>query len=114
MNCKPGDLAWVKVPPGFKLTLQDKFVSVIGCLPGFDDICQRSYGQPRDDAWLVRFSTPFLFHHNGKSWMVQQAFLLDSWLRPIRDPGDDAQDEMLRPLPKAEPAPAPARQEVPA
>lgn len=34
----------------------------------------------------------------------------NSNLRPIRDLGDDAQDEMLRQLPKV----APARQEVPA
>jgi hypothetical protein len=95
MNCKPGDLAVVKVPRGFKLTLQDKFVSVIGCHSGFDDICQRSYESPRSDVWLVRFSTAFLFHHNGRSWMVRQAFLLDSWLRPIRNPGDDARDETL-------------------
>ena len=25
--------------------------------------------------------------------------VLDEFLRPIRDPGDDAKDEMLRPLP---------------
>lgn len=90
MNCKPDDIARVVVPPGFKRTLQDKFVTVVGCIPGHDDICQRAYGSPRGGVWLCVFATPFMFHHNGSSWMVKQAFLLDSWLRPIRDqPGDD-------------------------
>jgi len=48
-------------------------------------------------AWVLRFPREVMHPATGERSTDVAA--LDSWLRPIRDPGDDAHDEMLRPLP---------------
>lgn len=72
MNCKPGDLA-----------------VVIRCL------------RPANLGRVLRVVRPHEFFPDA--WVVEgQAggdCALDSWLRPIRDPGDDAVDETLHWLP---------------
>lgn len=77
MNCKPGDLA----------------INVAGLVNCRGEIYKvvRPYDGP-------------LFLDRGFAWWVdhrgQEFHCTDASLRPIRDPGDDARDEMLRPLPK--------------
>jgi len=99
MNCKPGDLA-VVVSRSEKARFLDG--RVVRCLahvihsrlivPGADEnwwLCEGSFADvaqrttarsPREDA-MTRMELP------------------DAWLRPLRDPGDDAQDETLSWLP---------------
>jgi hypothetical protein len=80
MNCKPGDLAIV--------------VSTLG-----HPACGRALGAI---VRVVRAKPPTPY---GPHWEVDHPFIdgaADRCLRPIRDPGDDAQDESFRwaPAPK--------------
>lgn len=89
MNCKPGDLAIVVRS---KSGNEGKIVRCIRlCTPAEAD-AEHYWSGPlwKVDALLVakrRGDVKFTPH------------CPDECLRPIRDPGDDAQDEMLRPLP---------------
>lgn len=86
--------------------------------------------EPKDRAWVVKIYKPYQEEYLGKIvtvlrvlridptygpiWEIEEPFLVsctderkvfcigiaDCCLKPIRDPGDDAKDEMLRPLPK--------------
>lgn len=88
MNCKPGDLAViVSVLNPVAKFLIGTFVEVLET--GFD---------PAGPAWLVRLNREITNPITGERGDIGVA--LDVHLRPIRDPGDDAQDEMLRPLPE--------------
>ncbi|MEX3628104.1 MAG: hypothetical protein VB138_00200 [Burkholderia sp.] len=78
MNCKPGDLAYIVVPPGFLRTLDRKFVNVgiagecdLGTLP-----------VPGVQCWLCEFHVPW-FCERTRSF-VRRCWLRDDWLRPIR------------------------------
>ncbi|CAN7610414.1 hypothetical protein LJR034_004679 [Caballeronia sp. LjRoot34] len=82
MNCKPGILAFIVVPPDWpRKTLDNKVVEVVYLRPTF--------AHPAKDqrpTWWCRFPTPWL--HNGKP--VHECYMLDSWLRPISGvPVDD-------------------------
>lgn len=80
MNCEAGDLAIVVRSGKDGMDMRGRIVTCLKVISTVDE-----------PHWLV---TPEI-------WC--QGFLIlfpDSSLRPIRDPGDDAIDEMLRPLPE--------------
>ena len=82
MNCKPGDLAIV--------------VSTLG-YPRLD----------RCRGMIVKVTAVYEVRHPfGAMWAVEDHPLIehvaDACLRPIRDPGDDAQDESFRWAPAPE------------
>ena len=91
MNCKPGDLA-VRVQ-----AFHDSFVkvgSVVRCveLNDFTVVLQGSAGSPDIEAtntWNIEW--------RGRTRDTRGRLLSipDEHLRPIRDPGEDAQDETL-------------------
>jgi hypothetical protein len=88
MNCKPGDTAYVVVPPQFMQTLDGKFVTV-----GVTGGCDLGTFVPASVVgWLCEFAQPWTSEYGTR---VIKCYLLDAWLRPIRDPGDDAVDETL-------------------
>lgn len=87
MNCKPGDLAIiVRSCAGH----EGKIVRIVRWVG-------KVRGWVGDDRWET--DTQLRGERGGLTRSMR-----DSALRPIRDPGDDAKDEMLRPLPKEEPA----------
>lgn len=103
MNCKPGDLARIVVPAGFSRALHGRLVLVLPDDCGMDDLAcayarVSQVADQRLKAWIwrCRFLPAFEFQ---KNLMLHKTFLLDAWLRPIRDPGEDAQDETLLWLP---------------
>lgn len=50
--------------------------------------------------WVVESSRPLEWKtEDGITVMCRRRAICDGLLRPIRDPGEDAKDEMLRPLP---------------
>ena len=80
MNCKPGDLAIVVggdplVPPPLGAIVRVTVLNYIF-----------------SDCWET---DPPIFDPSGRHFIVIQ----DAHLRPIRNPGDDAQDETLTWLP---------------
>lgn len=98
MNCKPGDLAIVVrgAKSGGRIVRCIRLVSM-------GAIMLTKCGRPVQltgwtepvwalDGWVVFEIAPY-----GE---VEVPAAADSCLRPIRDPGDDAKDEMLRPLPQ--------------
>lgn len=94
MNCKPGDLA---IMVGSFANNNGKLYRVLGWI-GHARIAGSANGSV-NDCWRVEC----LGHSvgtQGKSYRPGDiGFASDAQLRPIRDPGDDAKDEMLRPLP---------------
>ena len=88
MNVEPGDLAYIVVPPGFHRTLADKFVTVAE--HGVDDMTPTCTSERaaryHSKLWFCHFQSPF--QYRGRT--VHGAYLLDAWLRPLRDePGED-------------------------
>ncbi len=75
MNCRPGDLAIV-VKSNKRRDTSGAIVRVLRTYPADGMYCM--FGP----AWVVDYQG--VEHH-----------ALDAWLRPIRDPGDDAVDETL-------------------
>ena len=87
MNCKPGDLAVVvRTHPTEAATAQ--FLGRCVTLTAIDPM--------HPGCWRYE-EMPLRGRHRGQR--VDWFSVPDEWLRPIRDPGDDAKDEMLRPLP---------------
>lgn len=104
MNVTPGDLAYVVVPPGYVKTFDGKFVDVLpdGFPDDFypslspEDLAQSVAVSRRDHViWYCRIHNPPTFFGD----LIVHAYLLDSWLRPIRAPGEDVADETLLHLP---------------
>lgn len=96
LRCKPGDLCVIVSATNPKN--RNRFVTV---LPG----------EPRSiegyDCWLVSSPTPLaVLSPDGSAGY--QAWVPDAWMRPIRDPGEDAQDETLtwKPVPMKDEVPA--------
>lgn len=86
MNCKPGDLA---------LVVCSDYPDTLGriCLV----LKTHDVDKEGDWCWLCRFPSPVTWQEEdtfrdekGRSGMIP-----DAWLRPIRDPGEDATDETL-------------------
>ena len=80
LNCRPGDLAVVVSVPPYAMTRA--LGSVVRCLELVDG------GLGGLPMWHV--DPPAANHYWG---------IGDRWLRPIRDPGEDARDETLDWLP---------------
>lgn len=89
MNCKPGDLAFIRRP---WLIDEDigRVVRVIRLGKTYEKIVMRNgvhsicTNPSRSVGWLVDSSNERF-----------PCFVADECLRPIRDPGDDAVDEMV-------------------
>lgn len=95
MNCKPGDLAYT-VAPWFEGG-RGRFVRVVRVATEAD--CDRLSFYFDSGAWYCEGDIV------TEVWSGREGCISDEALRPIRDPGDDAVDEMLRPLPsELEPA----------
>lgn len=100
MNCKPGDLARVVHP-----TMYGHFVTVLEAAPNDKDF-RLPDGQLHfpagPNSWVCESlgpDFPALIKSNlfgVKPRMARFACIADKFLRPIRDPGDDAVDETLR------------------
>ena len=110
MNCQKGDIARCVGGP-------KSYGRVVQCLELIDTDSvyvearcgtkvKKNVGEPtwHIDGWI--------FYRAESGAFYEIPCCTDRELRPIRDPGDDAQDEMLRPLPKAEPADTRTGQEV--
>jgi hypothetical protein len=82
MNCKPGDLAVVVKACGPNI---GKIVRCIAFLPAHKVLTSR--GKEILACWSI--DPPLPSHMAG----VLADVAPDDWLRPIRDPGDDAIDE---------------------
>lgn len=85
MNCKPGDLAQV-----FRVTAKE-----IEWALGRIVRCVRLELLNGRLGWILEHP---LEEPDPGIWAW--CWIADDCLRPIRDPGDDARDEMLRPLPQ--------------
>jgi hypothetical protein len=101
MNCKPGDLARIVSPYQRKEHI-DLFVTVVRA--GVDG----HWMAARNGGWSLNSGD------GSHGWVCDAnrpdfpCFIDDKYLRPLRDPGDDAQDETLQwlPVPSKEGAPA--------
>lgn len=104
MNCKPGDLAVVvraRDPKLLHRTVTGLEVAPLGI--GFrlpDGYWHDPVFNDGRHRWLCEFSNPVTAPiGGGKTRQTIFAPVPDECLRPIRDPGDDAQDETLSWLP---------------
>jgi hypothetical protein len=86
VNCKPGDLA-VFVRPRLQreAAFLGRIVRIVGKRPVKHPLAPHVLG------WRIEPA------------LGERQHCADDALRPIRDPGDDAKDEMLRPLPVTKP-----------
>lgn len=100
MNCKPGDLA---VIVGAKEAPQNngRIVEVVRAFP-IGEVWGNNMKRGPAPAWIVRSTgTPLVMKTEnvltGRTWfrLVQERPYSDRCLRPIRDHGDDATDEMV-------------------
>lgn len=99
MNCKPGDLA---IMVNSLATNNGKIYRVLDFVGGMR--IEERDGTTRSlyDCWRVECLCRTV-GSKGKWYRPGEiAIASDAQLRPIRDPGDDAKDEMLRPLPHKE------------
>ncbi len=96
MNCKSGDLAVVTSAAYYKENV-GKLVLVVERYTGAS-VDGLRYGR---GEWVVEsLGTPLVTGSFGiASHRVRKTVSRDCALRPIRDPGDDAQDETLSWLP---------------
>lgn len=95
MNCKPGDLAVIvraELPENIGLLVHVQNAGTEGEF-GWEWLIYSD--KPTRSVWI---STGM------EAYPSCDAFMPDAWLRPIRDPGDDAKDETLDwlPVPKHE------------
>lgn len=98
MNCKPGDLAViVKFNPAYP-HMTGKIVDVIELSPvgvWFNLPNGKSHKPCGSQSWIIKFPNPVdLSAIRGRSSSLY-AVCPDHALRPLRDPGEDAEDEML-------------------
>lgn len=103
MNCKPGDLAQLK---GLVVNteLNGRFLEVLsfackgkGVSVTSPDGKTRWTSVKEGAHWFCKSNEPIFHSKNGTA--LEIGLVADSNLRPIRDPGDDAQDETLSWLP---------------
>lgn len=91
MNCKPGDLAVIARYSPRRGPDEDPYIGAMLRVVSINhEVSARFEG--RHTFWNFEPLSPVLLGAPAKT-------IIDSALRPIRDPGDDAKDEMLRPLP---------------
>lgn len=96
MNCRPNDMAVINrlapadVCPGAGPI--DLTGTIVHCLSIDPD------SPENDPVWLVDERQVSFTLGGGRATATIYA-VPDAVLKPLRDPGDDAKDEMLRPLP---------------
>lgn len=91
MNCKPGDLALC-----IRGEHAGKTCEVISRGASYRETAT---GRMLE-GWLVSFPAPVQWGKPNGWDAPNEGWYPDEWMTPIRDPGDDARDEMLRPLPQ--------------
>lgn len=113
MNCVQGDLAYAKYPVT-EPTLINRMLIVDraydGGKAGGVQVRKEDFNRV-GPCWVVRSAVagetlPMVIGYYNQFGLIHketvqkpEIALPDAWLRPIRDPGEDAKDEMLRPLP---------------
>lgn len=103
MNCKPGDLAYVRGCIS-EPEINGRVVEVLHAAPPHDYLLPDGTlsirpKNPRP-AWAVKFSSPKAMKwSDGKVRNSLYATCVDTILLPIRDPGEDARDQTLDWLP---------------
>ena len=106
MNCKAGDLARIWTP--YESPNRDRIVRCIRLLAPGEEMVLGGYEFLAASAlatWAVE--GPIVVEGlDGKDQICPGGPIPDKYLRPIRDPGEDAQDETLSWLP------VPSRDEV--
>lgn len=109
MNCKPGDLAVCIKHSGLTPTSPlGRFCTVLRASPLEDhrlpdgqlQIGRRARGQADQVEWVVEWAQEIVYPlDTGQFRRTRYGVCIDSALRPIRDPGEDAKDETLEWLP---------------
>ena len=99
MNCRPGDLAMVVHP-----TLFGRLVNVMYAAPvGRNYVLPDGFRARRDgpncfvcESLGPLFDAPVNMEDGSTTRrLTRYASIQDRWLKPLRDPGDDASDESL-------------------
>ena len=102
MNCKPGDLAVIVRCPDLWSKFRGRIVQVLRIAPTHTFKLPDGYvneGCPAN-VWLCELQSPMTVPlAGGLSCSARYVCIRDAALRPIRDTGDDAQDETLQWLP---------------
>lgn len=95
MNCKPGDLAIVIKADGDGISrvIGEKIVGLIVTVK----YLRKPQSQFSDNDFVWHIEKSIEVEIDGNSYTVTG--ISDDCLRPIRDPGEDAQDETLNWLP---------------
>lgn len=101
LRCRPGDLAVIIGRAAEMKASDGRVVEVVHRTPEGRVLMPAGYWSLSSaDCWLIHLQSPTPIMLRDGSWrMTIYAVCPDNRLRPIRDPGDDAVDEMLRPLP---------------
>ena len=105
MNCKPGDLAVIVRLRPENSHLLGQLVEVVSTPPrGVFRLPDQRLHDPVSDGswWVIKFLAPVDLKCIRGGSRSRYAAIQDSALRPIRDPGEDAQDETLSWLPVPE------------
>lgn len=98
LNCKPGDLAVVVKAPT-RTEFLGRVCTVLWAAPAHerfrlpDDYLHDPAGEGR---WVVEFASPIKVEVTGGFRVTPFAAVRDECLTPIRDPGEDAVDEILQ------------------
>ena len=95
MNCQPGDLAIIVSAKGTG-TVADICSKAIGRIVRVKFL-RAPQGRHCTAPAVWVFEEPFEIHYQGKTFTATGC--ADDALRPIRDHGDDAQDETLQWVP---------------
>lgn len=103
MNCKPGDLAYIRVSRQSRTPENDgrivtvKRMAIVGeYFLSLDGVAVRYAPDDEKMSWVVESSSPLAWYgkNNKKTYLVMERPVGDEYLIPIRD--NDAEDEMLR------------------
>jgi len=94
MNCKQGDLAIIVRSKAGNEGRLCTVLEMLGENPFYDGFPWNFRDGP---CWLIEYAGTPAFDNFGQKY--KRAPIPDAWLRPIRDPGEDAQDETLQWLP---------------
>lgn len=101
MNCQPGDIAVIVACLTNAPHLVGRFIEVLKAPPPVGEFSLpdgQIHCPARPGCWIVRFQHPVNLNAVRGRTNARYAVCADSALRPMRHPGDDARDEMLRPL----------------
>lgn len=110
MRCKPGDLAlvvkslWLQhVGERHDILRAGAIVRVTRLVPPEIPPGYRLLGPRPEQVWEIADPVGFcIYFKDGSCISGELAGVDDEYLRPIRDPGDDAVDEMVQRLGKPE------------